>query len=514
MRFAPLPGTPAPGAHSQAGLSEAVLSLNLEGAAWRVETAPRAAIFIDMADYFSAAKAAMRKARRSIHFLNWAFEPKTRFHPDPAGGEARDDQIGEFLKQLARNDPGLDIRILCWQSALPVAATQGFFPLQDRRCFEGSTVKFVLDGKLPVGACHHQKMIVIDDAIAFCGGGDIGPDRWDTPRHLDDDLRRERTARGGGYYDSRHEAMALVDGPPAAALGALFRERWLRATGEPLAKPPEVAPAAWPDDLAPDFTDIEVGIARTNPDWRRYPEVREVERLTLASIAAAQRCIYLENQYFTSPVVAEALARRLEEPGGPEVVLVSTQHSPSWFDQVTMDRTRSNFIIRLEQADRHGRFRIYSPVTSLGRIIIVHAKLAIIDDDFLRIGSANMNNRSAGFDTECDLFLRASAAGDTHKASIAGLRTRLIAHWLGCPATEVDASIAVEGGVGGAIEALRASGHCRLRPIPPVRLGPLATFIAAFHLGDPVTPADSFRPWRRRSRLERDIQPPRAPASG
>ena len=473
---------------------------------WRVERAPRASLLIDMASYFTAAKAAMLLAKRSIHLLNWAFEPATFFDPQPGctGDEA--DRFGNFLKTLASDRPDLDVRILCWRSAIPVAATQDFFPLRARKCFAGSGVRFVLDSRLPLGACHHQKMIVIDDAVAFCGGGDIGPDRWDTPAHLDDDPRREKSKFKTPCYDSRHEVMSLVDGPPAAALGDLFRDRWARATGEMLAKPAAAPPAAWPSCVEPLFHDVSVGLSRTCGAWHDHPEVRESEALYLASIAAAKHCIYLENQYFTAPAMAEALADRLASLDGPEVILISTEHSPSWFDQMTMDRTRSMFIKRLKDADRHGRFHAYSPVTTLGRIIIVHAKLAIIDDQLLRIGSSNMNNRSAGFDTECDLSIEADGAtqGPT-RAAIAATRETLVSHWLGCEPQLLEAAVAREKTVGGAIEALRAAGYCRLRPIEPVKLGPLPTFIATFHLGDPVCPSDAWQPWKRRSELKAQL---------
>lgn len=195
---------------------------------WRRATSARAALIIDMAAYFDAAMKAMRTARHTVHLLNWAFEPQTLFHPQPDCTGPDDDRIGNFLKALANDNPGLDVRLLCWKSALPIAATQNWFTLADREVFAGTGVKFVLDGKLPLGASHHQKAIIIDDAIAFCGGGDIGPDRWDTPEHLDDDPRREKTrhAHGADVKDF------LVEGAPAKALGQLFRERWARATGE------------------------------------------------------------------------------------------------------------------------------------------------------------------------------------------------------------------------------------------------------------------------------------------
>lgn len=484
--------------------------LNTEGAFWRQDSAPRVAVFVDVADYYRAARVAMAAARQSVWLLNWAFEPKTPIVPTSEGPPA--ETFGDFLVKLAADHPALDVRLLCWDAALPVAATQGFFPVQDRHIFANTAVKFRLDSKLPFGACHHQKMIVIDGVLAFCGGADVGPDRWDTPEHRDDDPRRVKPGKKPEYYDSRHEVMALLDGPPAATLADLFRERWRRCTGDelvsPLGQSPETAPTdLWPAGIEPLLQGARVGISRTLPAWRDDPGVREIERLNLASIVAARDTIYMENQYFTSPVVAEALADRLAEPDGPEVVLVSTRHSPSYFDQLTMDRTRGRFVARLRQADRHKRLYIYSPSSMLERLIIVHAKLAIIDDRLLRIGSANMNNRSTGFDSECDVTFEAVGPDEgAHRAAIAALRVRLVAHWLGCPDGLVSETLAREGRLGLAIEALRSSGLVRLVPITPPPLGPMAALIAALHLGDPVTPRDSFRPWRRAKQIRADIQ--------
>jgi len=488
--------------------------LEVGATCWRRETAHRAALLIDMEAYFDAAKEAMANARHCVHLLNWAFEAQTQFHPEPGGGGDPADQFGNFLIALAER-PELDVRLLCWKSAMPVAATQHFFPFGDRRKFHGTKVKFVLDGKLPLGACHHQKAIVIDDALAFCGGGDIGPDRWDTPEHLDDNPRREKTRRDNRCFDSRHEVMGLVDGPAAAALGDLFRDRWRRATGEDLPPCPPVRAPKWPGKIKPAFEDIDAGISLSQGAWRAYPQVRQSEALHLASIRAAKRCIYMENQYFTSPLIARELARRLAEPKGPEVILVSTEHSPSYFDQMTMDRTRLGFIKTLKAADKHGRMRAYSPVTAMGKTIIVHAKLTIIDDTLLRIGSANLNNRSLGFDTECDLALEAEGPGSqANRAEITRLRNVLLAHWLGCGQAPLEAAIAKEGGVGPALEALRTAGYCRLRPIVPEPLGPLAAFVAAFHLGDPIGPRDSWRPWKRRRMARAEAAEAREQAEG
>ena len=228
-------------------------------------------------------------------------------------------------------------------------------------------MRFRLDAAVPFGACHHQKVLVIDDAVAFCGGGDICVDRWDSPVHLDDEPRRIMPS--GKCHAPRHEVMMMVDGdggpgsrrsrPPSLDAGHRTRPAAAARNGSTTTRGPTTVNA--------DFTDVDVAIARTQPAWRDEPEVREIESLHLALIAAAETSIYLENQYFTSPVIAEALARRLTEPNGPEIVLVSTAHSPSYFDQATMDRTRSQAIRRLTAADIFGRFRAFCPLTRDGK---------------------------------------------------------------------------------------------------------------------------------------------------
>ncbi|MGH7012265.1 MAG: phospholipase D-like domain-containing protein, partial [Caulobacteraceae bacterium] len=254
--------------------------------------------------------------------------------------------------------------------------------------------------------------------------------------------------------------------------------------------------------LAPDVEGARVGIARTEPRWRERSGAEEIAALTVEAIAGARKRLYIENQYFTSPLVAEAIAARLLEPDGPEVVLVSTHQSVSWFDRLTMDRTRAIFIWRLQAADIFGRFRILAPFTVGGRPIVVHAKLMVVDDRLARIGSANLNNRSQGFDTELELALEAGTAAE--RAAIGRLADTLIGHWVGREAEDVARARRRRGGLIAAIDDLNHGG--RLRSIKPTPQGPLGSFIARFHLGDPARAADSWAPRRRREDLYRQAR--------
>ena len=461
---------------------------------WRIETAGRFAVLMENAAYFEALRSALEKAQRSVVMLGWQFDPRTRLDPESQPGDHQA-EIGHQLRMLVKARPDIDVRLLIWKSPLVIAASQGFFPHRAQSWFRKRMVEFRLDRAGPPGACHHQKVVIIDDAVAFCGGGDIGTDRWDSIEHLDGDPRRCQPS--GLIPPPRHEVMCVMDGPAARALGDLARERWSRATGERV-RPVEADSDPWPDGVEPDLIDTPVGIARTEPAWAGRTEVRENERLHLDAIRRARRLIYLENQYFTSPKIAEALAKRLAEPDSPEVVLVSTDGSPSWFDQMTMDTARSEVLFRLEQADRNNRFFAFAPRTTGGERIIVHAKVSIYDDELLRIGSTNLNNRSFGFDTECDVA--AAPTTEAGRAAIQRFRHRTIGHWIGESAGEFGAAEALVGSVGEAIQRFDTGRMQVLGATPP---SSIERFIAEFQLGDPTSPSDAFRPWRRRSPSQR-----------
>lgn len=464
---------------------------------WRVETAGRFSALMENDAYFDALASSLAKARRSIVILGWQFDPRTRLDPHSRPDD-RQFEIGHQLRMLVKTRPDLDIRMLIWNSPLLIAASQGFYPHRAQRWFRKRLVEFRLDQPGPIGACHHQKVVVIDDAVAFCGGGDISTDRWDTCEHLDHDPRRCRPS--GAISPPRHEMMCVLDGAAARALGDLARERWFRATWE-RTLPDEVEGDPWPDGVVPDFHDTPVGIARTEPSRAGAPAIVENEALFLEMIRRARRLIYFENQYFTSPVIAQALADRLAEPDGPEIVLISTATSPSWFDRMTMDTARSEVLYRLEQADTYHRFFAFSPATIGGERIIVHAKMTIIDDQVLRIGSSNLNNRSLGFDTECDVAVE--PAGEAGMQAIRRLRHRSLGHFIGVDGEAFAAAEALCGSTG---QAVQTFGADRMRLLGAEAPTPVERFVAEWQLGDPRGTGDAWRPWKRLNRSQRPRQ--------
>ncbi len=474
--------------------------LRLGDTCWRAAMADRAAVLMDNGPYYAALAAALPKAERSISILGWTFDPRTVLEPDARGQPASEEgRIGRLLVSLAEARPELDVRVLCWQMDLPIAATQAFYPHRARGFFKNTPVQFRLEKALPLGACHHQKVVIIDDKVAFSGGCDISVDRWDSVEHPDHD--GHRIMPNGKQHPPRHDVMAVVSGRAARVLGDLFRRRWLLAADEEIPPPPPTEGDAWPAHVAPEFHKVRVGVSRTEPAWGGDPGVNESERLHLAAIAAAKQTLIFENQYVASPVIETALARRLQDLDGPEIIIITTRKSPSWFDQMTMDRTRAAMIGRLRAFDVYGRFRAFCPVTESGRGIIVHSKVTIVDDRQIRIGSANLNNRSFGFDTECDVVIEAD--DEAERRVVAAYRLKMLSHWLGVDESAFEREDELGGP--GMIEALdRLSVKTgRLIPVEGYRQSWVRNMIALNHLGDPVDPTDSWQPWVRFRKLSR-----------
>ncbi len=432
---------------------------------WRIEPAGRAAFLIDAAEYFKAFASAVRRAKRSVYIAGWDIHSRTRLlreHPDSGAPPQGPAELREFLIDIVSRNKKLHVHLLIWDFAMVFLLDREIFPVFQFDWKTSRRIHLHLDSNHPVGASHHQKMVVIDDRLAFLGGLDLTQQRWDTQAHLPDDPRR--TAPSGTRYGPFHDVQAAVEGPVAAALGDLFRERWRRASGKKL-DPPAVTSDPWPEDLAADVQSTEFGIARTEAAYRDRPEVREVEKLHLDAIAAAHRTIYMENQYLTSTRVAEALARRLGEDQGPEVVLISSNAAGGWLEQATMGVRMLKFLDVVRSADRHDRLRVLYPVTGKGgreEPVKVHAKVTVIDNRLLRIGSANLTNRSMGLDTECDLAMEAGT--DEAAAAIRRFRNRLLAHQLGQPSEAVGEALAEDGSLVSLVEHLGQKTG-RLKPL-------------------------------------------------
>lgn len=459
---------------------------------WKTAISERTAVIVDGADYFNVLRDALAKARRSIIILGWEINTRTPLSFGDGAQAKKEDYLGQILGSLVDARSDLVIHILNWDAPPFYGGERQKFVGLRLSWLSSRRIRFAFDRAHPVGASHHQKVVVIDDSIAFVGGLDLTFGRADTNDHLPDDPRR--TNPDGSTYGPFHDLMVAVGGEAAAALGELARQRWAWATGETIEPPPQPTAAIWPGSLTPHFTDHELAIARTLPAWRDRPEAREIEQLYIAEIGAARDSIYIENQYLTANRVAAALAKSLQQPDGPEIVLVIPRDSTDWLEKTSMTRRRQAILYQLQERDRFGRLRIYHPVVGDDGdcAVKVHAKLMIVDGKTLHIGSANLNNRSMGLDSECDIAMK-FAADSEDAVTVAEIRARLLAEHLGKRPEDVAEAIAAnDGSITATVEALRNNG----RSLEPYRAKPLDEFIPLpvdEEFLDPQAPSDFER---------------------
>lgn len=425
---------------------------------WRVCSASRVGFMVDGAEYFRVLRAAFLKAETSILITGWDFDPNIRLDPI----DHPDESLASLLAAIAEARPSLRVRILIWGFST-------FYGANHQAAISFGTpwhaplprVDFAFDDAHPIGSSHHEKIVCIDDSLAFVGGIDLTAERWDTSEHKLMDPRRHEY--DGKPYLPVHDLQMAVDGGAARAVGLLMRTRWQAATRERI----EEAPCdsdPWPAELEPAIRNTRVGIARTRAAYGEDPGTREVEALNIDALRAARETIYLETQYLTSQSVGDVLATRLEEPEGPEVVVVVTKESEGLVEQFAMGSNRDRLFRRLKAADRFGRFRAYYAVVpgpdGTDNAIGIHSKLVIVDDRFVRIGSSNLNNRSMGVDSECDLAIEATRKSE--RAAIRALRNRLLAEHAGADVETLASAIEQTGSVLAALDTIEA-GPRRLK---------------------------------------------------
>jgi phosphatidylserine/phosphatidylglycerophosphate/cardiolipin synthase-like enzyme/membrane protein DedA with SNARE-associated domain len=436
----------------------------------------------------------MIAARHSIFVVGWDLHSHTRLVGE--SGTADDGlpiELAPFLSALVARRPELVIHLLLWDYSIIYALERELFP---RLALDLKTpqVRLCLDNRAPIGCSHHQKIVLVDDCVAYCGGLDLTIRRWDTPEHSLNNPHRVDPA--GMPYRPFHDVHAGVDGNAAAAIGELVRDRWRRAEcTEPA--PLRRGDACWPKSVNPDFTDVNVGIARTDPCPSDGRPIREVEALFHDAIEHAQRYIYIENQFLTSQPIARHLARRLRQNSNIEALLITPGRHKNWMETRTMRNGRIRFCQTIERARVGGRCCFLYPEVMDGETTtdtMIHSKVVIVDDRFLRVGSANLNNRSMGADTECDIAIE--ARNERERRTIRRIRNALLGEHCGADADTVERALAETGSLLHVARSLSRNGH-RLRPIDDGEPDPeeMAQYIE--ELADPDRPIEPRSIWQR-----------------
>ncbi len=408
-----------------------------------VAQAGRASLLIDGRAYFEALRSSMLKAKRRIIIVGWDIDSRTDLAPqlhegDGIAPDGAPTRLRPLLEQIAERNPEIRIQLLLWDFTLLYANKRESLPMVKLELTTSPQIEARMDDALPFGACHHQKIVVVDDAVSFCGGLDVTLARWDDTDHAPDNPLRKMP--NGESYTPFHDTQMVVDGDAARALAALVDERWAMVgeasvgdhggdtDGDP-----------WPDGVAPDFEDVPIALSLTTPALDDRDGERQIEALYVAAIERAERLIYIENQFLTTPVIADALAQRLSENPDLEAVIVTPAVQNTWIETKSMGTGRTLFRAQLAEAGIDDRVTLVAPVSraedGTEASIMVHAKLMVVDDRFLTVGSANLNRRSMHFDTEANLSIQGEREQD--RQAITLFRDRLISEHLGMSRDEM-----------------------------------------------------------------------------
>ena len=367
-------------------------------------------VLIDGASFLPRVAEELARAQSHVHVTGWYFTPELAL--------VRGDEPVTVRNLLAELAERIDVRVLVWSGApLPLfRPSRGDVKTMVERFVRGTEIDCAFDSCVRLLHCHHEKTIVIDDRVAFVGGIDLtadGGDPFDSQAH---------SPRGGVGW---HDVAVRLEGPAVADVARHFRLRWHGATDEQLAEP-----------VVPDAVgDVEAQIVRTIPEKvyeRSLPRGDfSVLEAYVGAIRSAERFIYLENQFLWSAEIVELLAEKLRDPPRDDfrIVVLLPVHANDGADV-----SRGQVAALIHADDGNARFlacSIYARAGKLRDPIYVHSKVAIVDDRWLTVGSANLNEHSLFNDSELNVVVQdEELARDT--------RLRLWSEHLELPVEEID----------------------------------------------------------------------------
>jgi phosphatidylserine/phosphatidylglycerophosphate/cardiolipin synthase-like enzyme len=373
-------------------------------------------IFVDGADAFPAMLRELRRARQRVCLAGWFFSAAFALE-HRIGGLTLDELVEELGARV-------EVCILAWAGApLPLFRPGRKDAARElARLARHPGVRVAADRHERPMHCHHEKLVIVDGARAFIGGidlTDLAGDRLDAPGHPN------RGALGW------HDAASFVTGPVARDAAAHFALRWKEVTGEPL-EPLQPEPAA--------AGSVTAQLIRTVPEkiYRSLPRGEfTILAAYLGALLAAKQLVYLENQFLWSSEVVAILRDKLLHPPCDEfrIVLVLPSRPNNGADD-----TRGQLGVLVEADGGAGRFlacTLYAPGRPQSEKIYVHAKIGIVDDRWLTIGSANLNEHSLFNDTEVNVVVQDEALAQATRRRLWAEHLSLREDELGAAAHEV-----------------------------------------------------------------------------
>lgn len=366
--------------------------------------------------YFTALAERVSQMRPGdlLVFVDWRGDPDERLTGEPGS------EVASLFAAAARR--GVDVRGLIWRShwdRLAFSADENRHLGEDINAAGGECV---LDMRVRLGGSHHQKFVVLRHPgrpeldIAFLGGIDLCHSRRDDATHAGDP-QPQTMAKAYGPRPPWHDVQLALTGPVVGDVETVFRERWedpqalsrspIRRTldavrgDRPHRRPlPPQQPDPAPAGPHP------VQLLRTyGHRLGGYPFAprgeRSVARAYAKAFARAERLIYLEDQYLWSEEVGAVIVAALRR--APDLRFVAVlPHQP---DQDGTVSYAPNLVSRARLLDRihaaaPGRVGVYGIENADGTPVYVHAKVCVVDDEWVTVGSDNFNRRSWTHDSE------------------------------------------------------------------------------------------------------------------
>ena len=457
--------------------------------------AEQSALLIDSRNYYRALCRALERAEHFAVISGWQFESGVRLlRGEDAERATLPVKFLDFLTALCEARPALHIYLLAWDFSV-VYASDRETKQKEKFTATSQNIHFEWDAHPAIGGSHHQKFAVVDGAVGFIGGIDICDARWDDCDHRAE--HPDRVNVTGGPCKPYHDVQACFCGEIVAPLLGVFRERWERASGQPLelAAPEHAAAARFnvehlSQGLAEPIGMTVAALSRTQMDSRAVPErIGEVVNLFADAISAAQRLIYIETQYFTSRSITQVMLERMQNTALPklDIVVFLPHGADTAMEKLALEDTQEGVLCSLLTAahDLGHRIRLYYPAShdaaGVEIATFIHSKILIIDDRLLMVGSPNCTERSMALDTELAITWECAGPDEAAARHIRAIRTKLLAEHSGLP----ESAFEDQGALCTRLDELMRRYQTRLRRREVTEPGPLGPILAGiFDPGD------------------------------
>jgi phosphatidylserine/phosphatidylglycerophosphate/cardiolipin synthase-like enzyme len=273
----------------------------------------------------------------------------------------------------------------------------------------------------PQAASWHQKFIVLDGQLAFVGGMNIKGVDWDTSAHPIFEHRRmtfaateeERLAvlakESTPDFGPRKDYVVRIEGPSAQDATATFQTRWDHLIDSGAAYSAHSSKFEVYSNIAANDQGVQVQITTTMPTpWGE----QSIAETWLNAVAQAQDYILIEDQYWRSPLLVEAILARMKEVPTLRLVVI-TKPVDTWLDPGCEWTHLTHLWLKTEFPDRYRvyQLKVFELLETWGlneteghfADMDVHSKMFIVDDTFMSVGSCNKNNRGLLYEGEMNV---------------------------------------------------------------------------------------------------------------